>query len=265
MSSDRKKALRLTSGSEPPDPADGPFALERMTALSHELRNLLDGSLRCLSLAKRDLFRSEPEHLSDAVRRLETVQGALERMADLVTAAMRGSGSVVGSATLAPQTPITLSEAIAHAAEVLTPEAREHGIDIQVSLASDVTNLPAGPVYSVLVNAIKNAVESIQVVQKSHHAGGRIEVRASRRVTPTGQHIILEVIDDGRGLTQPGEGTRAFRPGFSTKPGGLGVGLALASEVVREMAGMIELLPRPERLTTARPGAILRVCWPIRA
>src|SRR3954467_1961799 len=89
--------LRLIPG-ERPDAADAPFALARLRILTHELNNLLDGSLRSLALARRSLALL-PAHnaQTDSVSRyFETVFGALERMADIVNAAMRGTASVVG-------------------------------------------------------------------------------------------------------------------------------------------------------------------------
>jgi hypothetical protein len=97
-----RPAARPTGGN--PDPADAPFALERMSRLGHDLNNLLDGSMRCLSLARRALCgdASGDTQIDDARRRVEVAYTALERMADLVHAAMKGSASVVGSPNLSP-------------------------------------------------------------------------------------------------------------------------------------------------------------------
>jgi signal transduction histidine kinase len=151
---------------DPPDPADAPFALERLTVLSHELNNLLDGSLRCLGLARRSI-KALPTHAAEvegARRQLDTVYGALERMADLVNAAMRGTSAVVGSPALSPKRAITLAEAVTHAADVIFPEAQELGVTVRVDLAAAVGPLPIGPLYSVLLNGLRNAMESIALV-----------------------------------------------------------------------------------------------------
>src|SRR5207244_2289285 len=106
-----------------------------LTALTHDLGNLLDGSMRCLSLARRALVRDNaPDELQAALHHLETVGTAMERMSDLVHAAMRGSGSVVGSPDLMPARPITLEEAMTHAAEVLRPQADAHAIELNLSI-----------------------------------------------------------------------------------------------------------------------------------
>lgn len=255
---------------DPPDAADGPFVLERMTALSHELNNLLDGSMRCLSLARRALTgdTSDQDQLDAARRRIETVYTAMERMADLVHAAMKGSASVVGSPNLCPKNPITIDEAIRHAAEVISPEAEERAVTIDIAIAPEIAQLPSGPIYSVIVNALRNALESIARTTTEKRAGGRIEVSARlKALTPNDDPgialVLIEVRDDGRGLPSVGDPNVAFDFGYSTKPGSLGVGLALSREVIREIGGMIELARRTDRTATPRPGAVLRICYPV--
>lgn len=256
--------LRMSSRAEidPPDPADGPFAIERMEVLSHELGNLLDGSMRCLSLARRLLTRggSEDEPIERVSRQLDTVYMAMERMADLVNAAMRGSGSVVGSPTLSPDRPITLGEAIRHAIDVLSPMAAEMGVSIVESLEPSAAALHAGPMYSVILNGVRNGVESV-----ARTGGpGRVEVRAFVRGgggDGASALAVVEILDDGAGVPDREAASRAFRPGCTSKPNGLGVGLSLSREIVHELGGAIDLCPR-EDLGGARPGAVLRMVFP---
>jgi len=255
-----------------PDPADAPFAVERLAALGHELGNLLDGSMRCLSLARRSLGNTaiQTEEERSVQRHLGTVYGALERMADLVHAAMKGSSSVVGSATLCPSQPITLETAITHAADVVGPEAAERGIQIVLSISPDAASLSAGPLYSVILNGLRNAIESIVRAQPRDVGVRTGSVEVSATLKPVGpvddasiDLVLLEIRDDGRGLPGTEDPNRAFDFGYTTKPGGAGVGLALAREVVREYGGMIELVRRTDRGSPTRPGAILKVAYPM--
>lgn len=264
--------LRITQSprGSPPDSADAPFAVDRLTALAHDLGNLLDGSMRCLSLARRALMKDGQDEQADAIRRLETAYAAMERMADLVHAAMRGSGSVVGSPTLSPTRPITLEEAVSHAADVLFPEAEQRGIRITLSIAEPAASLPAGPLYSVLLNGIRNAVEAIARADPDERGlrPGLVEVAAAIRPPrasddPLIDTAVIEIRDDGRGFPGDGDPGRAFDLGFSTKPGSLGVGLALTREVVRELGGSVELVRRTDRPNSPRPGMILRIYYPV--
>ena len=265
-----RAATRPAGGN--PDPVDAPFALEQLSRLGHDLNNLLDGSMRCLSLARRALCRDESseKQIDDARRRIEVAYTALERMADLVHAAMKGSSSVVGSPNLSPTRPITLEDAISHAAEVVGPEADERGIEIEISIAPEVASAPAGPVYSVILHGLRNSIESIARACSAPGADaiGAITVTASLKPVSASDDpgidlILIEVIDDGRGFVAPGDPNQAFDLGFTTKPGSLGIGLALSREVIREIGGMIELAHPEAHRSRPRPGAILRVAYPV--
>lgn len=254
-----------------PEPADSPFAVERLTALTHDLANLLDGSLRCLLLARRSMEAAPPAMELDAARKqIETVFGALQRMAELVHSAMCGAGAISPAAQHWVRRAVTLQESITHAADVLTPEAGQHGVRLDVRIAEDAASLPAGPLYTVLLNGMRNALESIIRAQAEHPPlpgqAGHIEVIADcTPVNAAGVTTLrIEIRDDGRGIASTEDARRALDYGYTTKPGGTGgVGLALARDVVREVGGAIELLPREDRARSTRPGAVLRINYPV--
>ena len=53
-----------------PDPVDAAYVANRLTALTHELANLLDGSLRVINMARKPGSEETPEHVS---KHIETV------------------------------------------------------------------------------------------------------------------------------------------------------------------------------------------------
>ena len=266
--------LRRGPGSpgETPDGADAPYVLDRLAVLTHEMANLLDGSLRTLELARRAMNRSdasEADELSEALRRIETVQTSLGRMADLVAASMKPAVSTIGSSLLGPRSPITLSEAIGHAVEVIRPRAEDGNVSLSVALDDDAGALEAGPIYPIVLNGLHNALEAVLSAPSSsskepHDAAGSIEVRA-RRVSGAAfgesDRVVIEIIDDGVGLPAEAPAVRLFEHGYTTKPDGMGIGLALSRSIVLELGGVIELLPRPERTGQPRPGAVLRTVY----
>lgn len=258
------------AGGNRPEAADAPYALERLTTFVHELANLLDGSLRCLGSARRALHGLLVLHaeLEPVHRHVETVYGALERMAELINTAMRGSSPVAGLASPRSTQAITLGEAIAHAVDVLDPAAREERTTMVIDLTEEVGALPVGPLYPVVLNGLRNALESIARSRVRHpqRGPGRVQIvgRLRPMINPTRRVdlVELEIRDNGAGLTSETEPQRAFQFGYSTKPGGLGVGLALAQDVVAALGGTIELAPGsgPD---PAGPGAVLRIVYPV--
>jgi two-component system NtrC family sensor kinase len=59
------------------------------------------------------------------------------------------------------------------------------------------------------------------------HARGSGNVCVTTRALPERQHVMLEVTDNGEGIT-PENMEKIFNPFFTTKPEGKGVGLGLA-------------------------------------
>lgn len=77
----------------------------------------------------------------------------------------------------------------------------------------------------VVENLLKNSLEAVDSRQ------GEITVRTY--TLASNKRIIVEVIDNGRGISR-GDARRIFRPGFTTKRRGWGLGLSLARRIIKE-------------------------------
>ncbi|MFA6044285.1 MAG: ATP-binding protein [Phycisphaerales bacterium] len=228
--------------------------IERLAALLQELTELLDlnkfgagpGTLMAIGGA------------SDLEKQLVEAARRLDRMAELVHAAMQGNANSIGSPLLTKARPVTLGEAVQHAADVLEPLAKKSRCAIMVDVSGAAESIPAGGLYTVVLNALQNAIEATA----RRGQVGKVTVVARADAAPTGMGYgrdsrdwyLLEITDNGAGL--PGDASRVFDLGFTTKRNGAGVGLAVAKNVVQGMGGVIELLPGVEG------GAVLRVRFP---
>ena len=96
-------------------------------------------------------------------------------------------------------------------------------------------------VEQALVNLALNAVEAISG-RPGPHVGGAVTLRA---YAGPGGRAVVEVVDDGPGLL-PEVVDRAFVPFFSTKPGGSGIGLALAHRIARLHGGTLAVESEPD-------------------
>ena len=83
----------------------------------------------------------------------------------------------------------------------------------------------------VVENLLVNATNAIHATGQEL---GQIEVRLERRAET--ETVELSVTDNGRGMA-PEEQARVFDPGYTTKPRGWGLGLALAKRIVEEYHG----------------------------
>lgn len=89
----------------------------------------------------------------------------------------------------------------------------------------------------VLVNAVKNSVESIG------KAEGHIIIRSAGRV--------IEIIDNGAGIS-PENASRIFTPFFSTKQPDRGLGLMLIADILRKHKADFILATGDDGLTRLR-------------
>ncbi len=243
--------------------------VDRLAAFLHEIRNLLDGSLRYVLLAHKTLSASGEDAVGSARRQLEIAGEALERLSGLTHAAMQGPSLTLGSALLAGAKPVTLGEAVEHAAAVVRPLADEDTTTLHVRVAPAIMAHPAGPLYAVILNGLKNAVESVRragghgrvelVALPSHGTGAtNAQVHAQSRAW-----VDLEITDTGTGVRDHEAIRRVFDEGRPARADGSGLGLAVARGVVRELGGHIELRTRTDLKDSKRPGAALRVVAPL--
>lgn len=113
--------------------------------------------------------------------------------------------------------------------------------DIQLLLDTDdgmlTVKMDAALIEQVLLNIIKNSVESIETASVK----GKIIVRTHAPAT-------IEIIDNGQGIA-PEVADKLFTPFFSTKPTGQGIGLVFIREVLSRHGCTFFLRTMPDGLT----------------
>jgi signal transduction histidine kinase len=272
----------------------------RLEQLVHELANLVDGSMRCMNLVMREraqpragaggpeVARAGASASEDAAsagdKRLQTVRTALGQMAVLLRAefdarrsggegGVGGVGGVGGAISLESLAgTLTLREAVEHAMAILEPMARQAGARVSAEAAVP-EGMAAGPAYTVALNGLRNALESVN--RLAFGLPRRVEMRVWRGEEHGRRVVLMRIVDSGVGLAPGagmdaglggGAGGGAVRSGgavtdrggaMSTKTGGRGVGLGLCREMISELGGRISLKAREDG-----PGAELEAVWP---
>jgi two-component system, NtrC family, sensor histidine kinase HydH len=131
------------------------------------------------------------------------------------------------------ETPVAVHELVRRCAQDFEREAQRRGIALEVECPSDLpaargdAMLFAQVVRSLLTNAIEATAR-----------GGHISLRGRLDADPA--TVSLSIEDDGAGMT-PAELARAGAPFQTTKPRGLGVGLALARRIVERFGGRLTI------------------------
>lgn len=134
---------------------------------------------------------------------------------------------------------VPAAELLGDVATLARATAPGAAVSVEVDPAGLDLVADADLVEQALVNLALNAVEALG------GRGGRVVLRAYPG--PSGRAVV-EVEDDGPGLL-PEVQDRAFVPFFSTKPGGSGVGLALAHRIARLHGGTLAVESEPDART----------------
>ena len=239
------------------------------------------GRLRDRGQELSDRYQEETERMEARLRELEAMARAGELTAGIVHEVRNGLGTIVGYARLvergrpdgaAPEARAILAECATletvvrrfHdfirlerlqlaetdlgrlAARVVAREQRGHDA-VQARLVGFDTPVVVRADEELLERALENLVRN--AVQAAAAGGGHLELRAER----TKGSVLLQVEDDGPGLApdHPGE----VRPFYTTRPGGLGLGLPLARKIVLLHGGELRL----ERRSPAGARVLVRL------
>ncbi len=209
----------------------------------------------------------ELERLRESVADREVMARAGELSAGMAHELRNGLGTILGYARLAQQDPAAAAEAadrirdecavlervIKRFAEFVKDERLEVSRfdlrrlaervvarETQARPGSDVEVGPGAELFvwgdeDLLERALENLVRN---AREAAGPSGHVAVRWRRQDA----QVLLIVEDDGPGLPEP---TRAqLRPFFTTKPGGLGLGLPLVTKIAALHRGGLELLDR---------------------
>ena len=109
-------------------------------------------------------------------------------------------------------------------------------IKFEFENAVPLVKLNAAKIKQVILNLCKNAVEAMP-------QGGCLTLI----VYQSGPTVVLEISDNGVGLS---EGLNTFEPFKTTKPGGSGIGLCVAQQIISAHNGTIDYTSKPGSGTT---------------
>lgn len=209
-------------------------ALARLTSgVAHEVKNPLNAMVLQLEILKSKLqgggerVKPQIEILSSEIHRLDRV---VKTFLDFTR-----------PVELHPS-PTDLTELVREVFTLAEPQAEKNKVRLVLEADGD---LPAIRVdrdlmKQVLLNLVLNGCQAMP-------AGGEL------RVTPRNlvHHVSLEIADQGPGIPENIR-EKIFSLFFTTKPGGSGVGLALAYRIVQLHNGSIDFSSEIDRGTTFR-------------
>jgi hypothetical protein len=194
---------------------------ELATGLAHEIRNPLAGIAGVIEIISRDLPSSSPARAVIKDVRLEIAQ--INRIVtDLLETARPHPPQIRLS---------NLNTTVEHAVMLARQQVLSKPIKIELYKASELEEVEhdSDQVHQVLLNLLLNAVQAVT-------GAGTVRVEIGSR---EGFATVL-VSDNGRGIS-PQHISNIFRPFYTTKGNGTGLGLSLARRIVEEHHGRIEV------------------------
>lgn len=150
--------------------------------------------------------------------------------------------------------PVKLNELVSTCKRFMEGMCNDRNILLRLELDPEVDTayLDVSLFEQVLVNIIKNAVESIETPLQEEFSGENIKVcQQGEVVIRTFAPQSIEVIDNGPGIEKEVE-AKLFTPFFSTKPNGQGIGLIFIREVLIRQGCTFSLRTYNDGLTRFR-------------
>ncbi|MCS3759842.1 PAS domain S-box protein [Bradyrhizobium centrosematis] len=255
VSSDITAAIRVEQAEEALRKAQGELAHvtrvttlgELTTSIAHEITQplaaVISNADACIAWLDR-----EPADLKAARRSAEWI----------VEDANRASEVIRRIRALAKKTEIEvvaldINQVVREAVALVRRELATHGVSVRMELASDLPQVCGDRIQlqQVLINLVMNGIEAMQAnVDRPRE----LAIRSCR--ADDDDRLLLTVTDRGVGLGKDVK-ERIFSPFFTTKSGGLGMGLSICRSIIEAHAGRLSAFQNEGR------GATFQIALPL--
>ncbi|HUL06115.1 MAG TPA: PAS domain S-box protein [Candidatus Acidoferrum sp.] len=214
-------------------------------SIAHEVNQPIAAAVTNAAAALRWLGGHPPD--------LEEVRQALGRIVDNGTRAGDVIGRIRSLIKKAPprKSRFDLNEAIRDVIVLTRSEMLRHGVSLQTQLAEDSLFIEADRIQlqQVILNLIMNAIEAMSSIDE-----GERELLISVGRDASGGALVA-VRDSGPGL-DPASVDRLFEAFYTTKPDGMGMGLAICRSIIETHGGRLSASANEPR------GAVLQFTLP---
>jgi signal transduction histidine kinase len=204
------------------------------SGLAHEVRNPLNSIALQLSLLERRTARIDPRVAARTSELVSVIREEVRRLDGLV-----GDFLLFARSSRVRHEPTDLRALADEVVRLLLPEATAAGVELRHEHgAGDPprSEVDSERIKQVLINLVRNSIEALS-------AGGSVSVAAAGADGTAWLHVR----DDGPGLP---EDLDVFQLFVTSKPGGTGLGLPIAQQIVHEHGGEISADSSPGRGTT---------------
>ena len=220
---------------------------ELAAGMAHELNQPLAAVMAGAQAARR-LLDDDPPELDTARQAIVQVVAQGRRAADVVARLRR---QVESPAAAAPARPVDLFGVVRRVLDLLEPEVQDRTVHVDLQGQTTLVLGDAVAVEQIVHNLVVNALQALDNVPSA-------ERRLAITLTADAGHAVLSLRDSGPGFadaTLP----HLFEPFFTTRQGGLGLGLSLCETLAQAMHGTLEarnITPRGAEFRFVLPLAL---------
>jgi signal transduction histidine kinase len=197
-------------------------------SIAHEINQPLSAIVADADAARSWLARTEPD-IDEACAALDNIETACRRAADIITS-LREMFKKEAQARL----PTDINKLISTVLAIVRSELQKHRVELSIQLDDSLPTLKGDRVQlqQVVLNLVVNAIEAMQSVEPR-----MLSIRSSVS-KPNFVHVSIG--DTGTGV-DPSKENQIFKPMFTTKERGMGIGLSICRSIIESHNGRIWL------------------------
>ncbi len=195
-------------------------------SLAHEINNPLQTVIGCLGLARETFTEASDE---EVVQYVELAHEELQR-ATRIVARLRNLGQPMDSED---RQPTNVNDLVERVLKLSRKKCKNNHIEVEKDLAQDLPEVIAIPdrLQQVLLNLVLNAVDVMS-------EDGHLQIKTA--YDDQDDDLCITFRDDGPGIP-PDVKPHIFEPFYSTKSEGMGLGLFVSHNIVKQLQGRIEV------------------------
>ncbi|QEG01948.1 Sensor protein FixL [Stieleria maiorica] len=200
---------------------------ELVSSIAHELNQPLSAATNYAFVLEK-LSTESPLKAGEIEQHAASIRQQAERAAEIV----RGIRSLL-KPNENDNEETDIHQLIESSLGIMGPDLRGHGVDVNLQFHAESLTVSGNQVQlqQVLMNLFQNAVQAMDQVQRERR-------QLTIRTSSTADEVEIRVEDRGNGIRSEDTKT-VFRTFYTTKPEGMGMGLAVARSIIEAHEGSL--------------------------
>jgi signal transduction histidine kinase len=201
---------------------------EMSTAIAHELNQPL-GAISNYAYAAEKIAKQQPNPEPALLEGLTQIRREAERGAEVI----KSIRNFIRREELASEQ-IDVAALLNDLRPILELQAQSQGSNLSIEVKDSlVVNCSKALLQQVILNLTKNGLDAMRDLPKTSRF---LQIKAG--LNETTQRVMFEVIDSGHGISEEVKKS-LFKPFFTTKKDGLGIGLNLCLSIAERQGGTV--------------------------